>query len=344
MSERVSHIEDIPDEYFKPFRSNEKYSSEEMQVESVNFYQDSWRRLKKNKGAVASFVLLLIILFVSIGSIWLTPHDPNAQEVRHSFLPPKIPGIHINGLNGYAKQGAEWVDVYKQKQVPSEVYYFLGTDKFGRDLLSRLLFGTRVSLLIALFAAFLDLTIGVAYGLISGWLGGRVDTIMQRILDIISGVPTLVVVVLMLLVFPPGIVSIAVAMALVGWTTMARVVRGQTLQLKNQEFVLAMKVLGQSPIKIALGHILPNLSSIIIIQTMFTIPSAIFFEAFLSFIGVGMRVPDASLGTLINEGYQTFRFYPHLMWYPALIISLIMIAFNIFADGLRDAFDPKMKG
>jgi oligopeptide transport system permease protein len=344
MNEPVSPIEKIPDQYFRIYHSEENYENEAIQTKSVNFYQDSWRRLKKNKGAVASFSVLLIILFISIASIWVTPHDPNAQEVRYSFLPPKIPGIAINGFNGYAKQGDSWVDVYRQKQVPSGRYYYLGTDKFGRDLLSRLLFGTRISLLIAFFAAFLDLTIGVAYGLTSGWIGGKVDTVMQRILEIISGVPTLVVVVLMLLIFPPGVISIVMAMVLVGWITMARVVRGQTLQLKNQEFVLAAKVLGQSPVKIALGEIFPNLSSVIIIQTMFTIPSAIFFEAFLSFIGLGMRAPSASLGTLINDGYQTFRFYPHLMWYPALVISLIMISFNIFADGLRDAFDPKMKG
>ncbi|TGA98978.1 ABC transporter permease [Sporolactobacillus shoreae] len=340
-----TNVQQVPDKYFTLSQQSEAEENiQDTQPVSLSFYRDSWRRIKKNKGAVVSLIILLIILVIAVGSIWFSPHNPDTQQVQYSFLPPKIPGLHINGFNGYAKQAGVWVDVYKEKDVPSSVYFYLGTDQFGRDLLSRLLYGTRISLLIAFSAAFLDLTIGVPYGLISGWLGGKADTIMQRALEIISGVPTLVVVVLMLLIFPPGIPSIIMALALIGWITMARVVRGQTLQIKNQEFILAARVLGQRPVKTVLGHILPNLSSVIIIQTMFTIPEAIFFEAFLSFIGVGMRAPNASLGTLINDGYQTFQFYPHLMWYPALIISLIMIAFNIFADGLRDAFDPKMKG
>ncbi|WP_332238532.1 ABC transporter permease [Sporolactobacillus sp. KGMB 08714] len=337
-------VKRVPDKYFKLSPQVEEYKNEEDQSVTTGFYQDSWRRIRKNKGAVISFMVLLLILFAAVASIWISPHNPDTQQVQYSFLPPKIPGVHINGFNGYANQAGVWVDVYKQKNVPTSVYFYLGTDQFGRDLLSRLLYGTRISLLIAFAAAFLDLTIGVAYGLISGWSGGKTDTVMQRLLEIISGIPTLVVVVLMLLVFPPGIVSIIMALALIGWITMARVVRGKTLRLKEEEFILAARVLGEGPVKIAFSHILPNLSSVIIIQTMFTIPNAIFFEAFLSFIGVGMRAPNASLGTLINDGYQTFQFYPHLMWYPALVISLIMISFNIFADGLRDAFDPKMKG
>ncbi|MCI1880835.1 MAG: ABC transporter permease [Sporolactobacillus sp.] len=345
MGDKAAYIQDVPNDLFRlEDRQKRADPVEEEQNGHAGFYRDSWRRIRKNRGAVAALTVLLITLVVAVGSIWVSPHNPDTQHVQYAFLPPKIPGVSINGLNGYANQGGTWVNVYQQKKVPGDVHFYLGTDKFGRDLLSRLLHGTRVSLLIAFSAAFLDLTIGVAYGLISGWMGGKIDTVMQRILEIISGVPTLVVVVLMLLVFPPGILSIVMAMALIGWITMARVVRGRTLQLKSQEFILAARVLGQSPVKTAVEHLLPNLSSVIIIQTMFTIPEAIFFEAFLSFIGVGLRAPNASLGTLINDGYQTFQFYPHLMLYPALAISIVMISFNIFADGLRDAFDPKMKG
>ncbi len=166
---------------------------------------------------------------------------------------------------------------------------------------------------------------------------------MQRLLEILSGVPNLVVVILMLLVLDPGIKSIIIALAITGWISMARVIRAQTLKLKNQEYILAAQTLGESPIKIAFKHLIPNLSGIIIIQTMFSIPAAIFFEAFLSFIGIGIPAPTASLGTLINDGYKTFRFLPHLMWYPAAVICILMISFNLLADGLRDAFDPKMK-
>ena len=147
----------------------------------------------------------------------------------------------------------------------------------------------------------------------------------------------------MLLVLKPGLISIIITIALTSWITMSRVVRAQTLRLKQTEYVLAAQVLGQHPIKIMLKHILPNMIGIIIVQVMFALPSAIFFEAFLSFIGIGIPAPDASLGTLISDGYKTFRFLPHLMWYPAAMISFLMLSFNLLADGLRDAFDPKMK-
>ncbi|MBJ6364320.1 oligopeptide ABC transporter permease [Paenibacillus sp. GCM10012307] len=343
MSEAKRSVLHIPDAYFEPADSNLLAKQERTARPSISFYQDGWRRLKKNKAAVISLYILIVIVFIAVASIWFTPRDPNLQHVPHANLPPLIPGMDINGWNGYAKVADKWVNKYEQAQVPEGVYYYFGTDAFGRDLLSRILAGTRVSLLIAVLAALFDLLIGIAYGLISGWKGGKTDIFMQRILEIIAGVPTLVVVILMLLIFKPGIVSIVVALALTGWLTMARVVRAQTLKLKEQEYILAARTLGVSSWNIAIKHLIPNLSGIIIIQTMFTIPSAIFFEAFLSFIGIGMRAPDASLGTLLNEGYKTFRFLPHLMWLPAAVLCLIMISFNLLADGLRDAFDPKMK-
>jgi oligopeptide transport system permease protein len=237
----------------------------------------------------------------------------------------------------------ELVDKYAQADVPGNVNYLLGTDGLGRDVLSRLFMGTRISLLIAFIAALFDITIGVAYGLISGMLGGRVDNVMQRFLEILSGIPNLVVMILMLVVFEPGIFSIVAAMAITNWIPMARIVRAQTLKLKDQEYVLAGMTLGESKWKIAFKHIIPNISSVIIIQMMFSIPTAIFFEAFLSFIGLGLTPPSASLGTLLNDGYKTFLYLPYLLWIPAVTISLIMICFNLLADGLRDAFDPKMK-
>lgn len=173
--------------------------------------------------------------------------------------------------------------------------------------------------------------------------GENLHSVMQRILEVLSGIPNLVVMILMLTVFDPGIVSIVLAMVITNWISMARIVRAQTMKLKDQEFVMAAETLGESRWKIAIKHILPNISSVIIVQMMFSIPSAIFFEAFLSFIGLGLRPPTASLGTLLNEGYKTFRFLPYLMWIPAATLSVIMICFNLLADGLRDAFDPKMK-
>ena len=333
----------ITKDLFESASESSMQDKEKISAPSLSFMADSWRRLKKNKVAMVSLIILIIISMSSLLAPVIAPHDPNAQTVQYANMPPKIPGIDINGLNGTVKQNGVVIDKYEASNVPEDVYYYLGTDSLGRDLLSRILYGTRVSLFIAFMAALFNLTLGVVYGLTSGWLGGKVDNIMQRILEILSGVPNLVVVILMLLVLKPGISSISIALALTEWLSMARVVRAQTLKLKNQEYILAARTLGQSPMKIAFRHILPNLAGVIIIQVMFSIPSAIFFEAFLSFIGIGIPAPNASLGTLINDGYKTFRFLPHLMWYPAGIMSVIMICFNLLADGLRDAFDPKMR-
>ena len=333
----------ITKDLFESASESSMQDKEKISAPSLSFMADSWRRLKKNKVAMVSLIILIIISMSSLLAPVIAPHDPNAQTVQYANMPPKIPGIDINGLNGTVKQNGVVIDKYEASNVPEDVYYYLGTDSLGRDLLSRILYGTRVSLFIAFMAALFNLTLGVVYGLTSGWLGGKVDNIMQRILEILSGVPNLVVVILMLLVLKPGISSIIIALALTEWLSMARVVRAQTLKLKNQEYILAARTLGQSPMKIAFRHILPNLAGVIIIQVMFSIPSAIFFEAFLSFIGIGIPAPNASLGPLINDGYKTFRFLPHLMWYPAGIMSVIMICFNLLADGLRDAFDPKMR-
>lgn len=325
---------------FQPVAADNVDEQEKISAPSLTFFQDAVRRLRKNRAAIISFWLLIIIIMISIVSIWWTPSNPNAQNVDYANLPPKI-GQGIPGFSGEANVGGRIVDKYAQANVPKGTYFILGTDYLGRDLFSRLMKGVALSLLIGMLATLFDLVIGVPYGLISGWKGGRTDTIMQRIIEVISSIPNLVIVILMLLLFTPGLGSIVMAMGLTGWITMARLVRAETLTLKSQEYILAAQTLGESPIKIALKHLIPNLSSTIIIQTMFSIPSAIFFEAFLSFIGIGIPAPSASLGTLLSDGQKTFRFLPYQMWYPAAVISIIMIAFNLLADGLRDAFDPK---
>jgi oligopeptide transport system permease protein len=231
--------------------------------------------------------------------------------------------------------------IYDAKDM-KDTYFWFGSDALGRDQFTRLWEGTRVSLIIAFVAAMLDLVIGVAYGGISGFYGGKVDNVMQRIAEILVGIPNLVIILLMMLVLKPGIVSIVIALSITGWIGMSRIVRGEVLKLKNQEFVLASRTLGTSNGTIIRKHLVPNISGIIIINTMFSVPGAIFFEAFLSFIGLGIVPPDASLGSLIELGFNNLRLYPYMLVFPAVVISVLMIAFNIVGDGLRDAFDPKM--
>ena len=327
---------------FEPLAKGEAQDNEKIAAPSLTFTQDVWLRLKKNKGAVVSLIVILLMVIVAFGSTpFINKSTLVKSQPQYANLPAKIPGLDaINGLNGKIKQGGVWVDAYAKNDVPKDKYFYLGTDYLGRSLAQRIIYGTKVSLIVALVATFFDLTVGVAYGIISGWKGGRVDNVMQRIIEIISSIPNLVIVVLMLVVLKPGMTSIILAIAISSWTTMARMIRAETLSLKTQEYVLAARTLGESPTKIAWKHLVPNLSSIIIIQTMYTIPSAIFFEAFLSFIGIGITAPETSLGVLLNEGQKNFQFLPYQMWYPAIVLCVLMIAFNLLGDGLRDAFDP----
>lgn len=316
--------------------------AERISKPSVSFWQDAWRRLKKNKGAIFSLILFgLIVIMALLGPV-ISPYSPNSQTITHANLPPKIPVIENLGIfDGVGTLGGKEVDLYEMKNVDQN--YWFGTDGLGRDMFSRVWKGTQVSLFIAFAAAAIDMLIGVIYGGISGYFGGRVDDIMQRIVEILTGIPNLVVVILFIMIMDPGILAIIIALTITGWTGMSRVVRGQVLKYKTQEFVLAARTLGATDGRIIWKHLMPNVLGVIIINTMFTIPGAIFFEAFLSFIGLGLQAPDASLGTLINDGYKLIQYQPHILAIPAFVLSLIMIAFNLIGDGLRDALDPKMK-
>ena len=337
MSEKLY---ELPDSAFAPLNAPAQSPEPELPP-ALGFLGDSWRKLRKNKVAVVCMIVLGVIILLAALAPVLAPYPPNEQQLIYRNLPPKIPGMNINGLNGYRQFRGTWTDAYAN--VPEDIYFIFGTDEFGRDLLSRALYGTRISLIIAFVAALLDLTIGIAYGLFSGMKGGRVDNLMQRILEILSGIPSLVLVVLMLLVFEPGMTSIILAMVISSWIPMARVVRAQTLRIRQLEYVQAARALGNTELNIALTHVLPNISGVVIVRAMFSIPSAIFFETFLSFIGVGMKIPNASIGTLLNSGYSVLRLYPYQLFIPAIILCIIMLSFNLFADGLRDVFDPKMK-
>lgn len=334
-------IQPLPADAFTPIGPDVSAAEGVSPVAVAGFWRDSWRRLRSRRPAIISFWLLVAVVLAALLGPLLYSVDPTTQNIAFVNLPPRVPGIPW--LDGSAVVAGQVVDKYAAAGVPDGTNFWLGTDALGRDMVARLLQGVRVSLTIAFVAAALDLTIGVAYGLVSGLGGSRTDTVLQRILEILSGIPTLVVLILMLTIFEPGLVSIVLAMIITGWISMARLVRGQALRLREQEFVLAATALGASRTRVALRHVLPNSLGVIIVQTMFTIPQAIFFEAFLSFIGLGLRPPTASLGTLLNDGFQTFTFLPYQVIVPGVTLSVIMIAFNLLADGLRDAFDPRTR-
>lgn len=302
---------DLPAELFEAAEQNSS-DLEYIARKHHSALYDGWIRLRKNKAAVICAVILIVITLFAI------------------FAP-------ILGQYTYFDTN------YKAKLKPPSIEHPFGTDEFGRDQWARIWYGTRISLLIGLVAALLNLFIGVIYGAVSAMIGGRVDAIMQRIIEILVGVPHLIIVILFMMILPPGVGTIVIAMSITGWVNMARLVRAQILKLKNQEFVMAAKLLGTSGWKMIMKHLVPNTVSVIVIQIMFAIPSAIFTEAFLSFIGVGLAAPKASLGVLINDGYKMLRAAPYMLIYPALAIILIMVCFSILGDGLRDALDPRMK-
>ncbi|MFD1039520.1 oligopeptide ABC transporter permease [Virgibacillus byunsanensis] len=318
-----------------PLDSSKK---EEISGPPVTFWKEAWRRLRKNKGSYFGFIIIIVMTVLALGGPFMNEYTHVEQDLMRSNLPPLVPGLEWLGLNGEDVNG---VNQYENRGITQASWF--GTDEFGRDLWTRVWYATQISLFIALVAALLDLIIGVVYGGISSFYGGRIDNVMQRIIEVLMGIPNLVVIILFIMILEPGITSIILAMVITGWVGMSRVVRGQILQLKGQEFILAARNLGSSNKKIIWQHLIPNVMGPIIVTLMFTIPTAIFFEAFLSFIGLGLQPPLASLGVLIEDGYQSMRFFPYKLIYPAIVISAIMICFNVLADGLRDALDPKMR-
>ncbi len=281
--------------------------------EPIGFWADAWRRLKKNKTAMVSAVIIGLLVILAVVGPWLTSYTSDGQDLARRYTEPFTGG------------------------------FWIGTDEFGRSMWDRLWEGTRVSLYIALLATALDLGIGMFYGAISAYKGGRVDNVMQRVVELLNGIPFLVIVILMMLIFEPGILSISIALGITGWVGTSRLIRGQVLQLKEQEFFLASRTLGANGTRLVLKHLIPNVFYIVIITLMFTVPSAIFSEAFLSFIGLGITPPDASLGALISEGAKQIQNYPFLLIYPCLVLCFLTICFRLLGDGLRDALDPKMR-
>ncbi|WP_251554457.1 ABC transporter permease [Neobacillus muris] len=310
--ENVNISPEIPDEWF--VRKNQNINDAEAVVRpSLSYWKDSWHRLLKNKLAMAGlFFLILLALFAIFGPI-VSPHTVEKQTLLDQNIPP------------------------------SSKYWF-GTDDLGRDVFTRTAYGARISLFVGLMAALIDFIIGVTYGGIAGYKGGRVDNLMMRFVEILYGLPYLLVVILVMVVIGPGLTTIILALSITGWVGMARIVRGQVLQIKNYEFVLASKTFGTKTSRIIRKNLLPNTMGPIIVQMTLTIPSAIFAEAFLSFIGLGIQAPHASWGVMANDGLSTILSgYWWRLFFPTLFISLTMFAFNVLGDGLQDALDPKLR-
>jgi len=279
---------------------------------SIGFWEDVRRRFKKSKRALFSCAVLgLIILICSFG--------------------PILSGRSVDDGN------------LKEKNLSPSFSHFFGTDELGRDIFTRVCKGGRVSLIIAIVGAAIDMSIGLIYGGLSAYSGGRTDTIMMRIVEIFSSIPYLITAILISLIFGKGIFSIIIAMTITGWCFTARLVRGQVLQIKNQDFILAAQALGTGSFKIIIKHLLPNTVSIMIIALTFDIPSFIFGEAFLSYIGLGIQPPYTSWGVLASEAQKTMLFYPYQLFFPALFISLTILSLQIIGDALRDAMDPHLR-
>ena len=426
----------------------EAKDAEKIERPSLTFFQDGWRRLKANKVAMVSTVIIVLITIGAIAIPWFWPYTYKAQNLDMANIPavmdtfPLENGKNIyvtpqytvmvmdskGNLEGLAQSGrkdmvgkknyysvdglelcvdyslySEAVKEYKSLEKKADesgmvkvadaqylVDYFaqngsgadeislteasnilenkmtrvkvtcggealteqvrlrnhtylLGTDGLGRDLFIRIVYGARISLTVGFFAAFINFVVGVFYGAIAGYVGGELDNIMMRVIDILDSIPMTLYVILIMVVVGPGLVSIILALGLTFWVKMARIVRGQVLTLKQQEFVKAAVVTGADTRRIIIKHLIPNMMGPIMVNIAMQIPSAIFNEAFLSFVGLGISAPMASWGTLCNDALAGIYVYPYQMVFPAIAISVTILTFNLFSDGLRDAFDPKQR-
>jgi oligopeptide transport system permease protein len=314
---------------------------------SQNYWKDVRRRFFAKKSAVVGLIFILLIALMAIVGPNMNSYTYSSQTLSEKNLAPRVPGIENLGiLDGdetmSTTTGTKIVNGYEEKGL-DDTYYWFGSDTLGRDIWTRVWSGTRISLIIAVLATIIDMIIGMSYGLISGYFGGWVDTIMQRIAEIANSIPRLVIVTLLLLVLKPGLWTIIFALMLTEWIGMSRIARAEMLKLKEQEFVLASRTLGAGSFFIIFKEVLPNIIGPIITQCMLSIPTAIFTEAFLSFVGLGIPVPECSLGSLINDAFNSFTTHPYQIIPPIVVMALLMLSFNIVADGLREALDPKMK-
>ena len=277
---------------------------------SRSLWQDSFRRLKSNKVALTGGVFIVFLIILSILTPWIAPYDYSFQDLS---LGPSSPSI----------------------------MHLLGTDTLGRDLLTRMLYGSRISLLVGFIATFVALFIGVIWGTVAGFYGGKIDTVMMRIVDVLYGIPFIILIILLMVIFGRNLVLLFMAIGAVEWLTMARIVRSQVMSITQQEYVMASKAMGVSNLSIIYRHLIPNTLGPVIVYATLTIPQVMLLESFLSFLGLGVQPPMSSWGLLIRDGAVAMEEYWWLLVFPAIIFSITLFSLNFVGDGLRDALDPR---
>ena len=364
------------DDDFELLQLDRELKDARFETQPIGFFKDAAIRLCHNGAALAALVLILIVIFMAAFGPDMNKYGYNDQYIDYVNMPPKIPFLahfgtadgsrvlqnrRLDNVNDPEKMPQDAIlEIFNEREVRGvtmvdvKVDYYLytgceetfwfGTDYLGRDLWTRLWRGTRISLFIAIISVLTNVVIGVVYGSVAGYYGGKVDMVMMRVCEIIQSFPRVVIATLFIMVFGTGLFSIIMSLLISGWISTARMIRSQFYRFKDREYVLAARTMGISDRSIIFRYILPNSLGPIITSTMIAVPSAIFTESFLAYIGLGLQAPEPSIGVLLSEGQKVLLNYPFQSLFPGIVISVLMICFNLFGNGLRDAMDPTLRG